>query len=77
MATQPVTLTAQRWGPVPRTCVLCTQDNTIPVALQRLFITQADSAFPHNRTHVVPLESAHSPFLSMPDRLADVIAGLV
>ncbi|WP_331737510.1 alpha/beta fold hydrolase [Streptomyces sp. NBC_00019] len=77
MATQPVTLTAQRWGSIPRTYVLCTQDNTIPVALQRLFVTQADHAFPQNRTHVVTLESAHSPFLSMPDRLAEVVAGLV
>ncbi|MGP4045989.1 alpha/beta fold hydrolase [Streptomyces sp. 2A115] len=77
MATQPITLTAQRWGSIPRTYVLCTRDNTIPVALQRLFVTQADHACPQNRTHVVRLESAHSPFLSMPDRLAEVIAGLV
>lgn len=76
MATQPTTLTEQGWGSIRRTYVLCAQDNTIPAALQRLFIAQADSAFPQNRTNVVTLESAHSPFLSMPDRLADIVAGL-
>ncbi|PSM42944.1 alpha/beta hydrolase [Streptomyces dioscori] len=77
MATQPTTLTEHGWGAIPRTYVLCSQDNTIPVALQRLFVTQADSAFPQNTTHVVTLESAHSPFLSMPDRLAAIIARVV
>ncbi|MFH9402689.1 alpha/beta hydrolase [Streptomyces sp. NPDC017638] len=77
MATQPTALTAQGWGSIPRTYVLCTQDNTIPVALQRLFISEADAAFPENKTHVLTLESAHSPFLSMPDRLADVVTGLI
>ncbi|WP_121715595.1 alpha/beta fold hydrolase [Streptomyces sp. E5N91] len=76
MATQPTTLTERGWGSIPRTYVLCTQDNTIPVALQRLFVTQADSAFPRNTTRVVTLESAHAPYLSMPDQLADVVAPL-
>ncbi|WP_225847487.1 alpha/beta fold hydrolase [Streptomyces sp. HPF1205] len=76
MATQPTTLTPQGWGSIERTYVLCTQDNTIPLALQRLFVSQADSAFPHNRTHVVTMEAAHSPFLSAPDRLAGIIADL-
>lgn len=76
MTLEPLTLTEQGWGSIPRTYVLCTQDRTIPEALQRLFITQADDTFPRNPTHVVTLESAHSPFLSMPDRLADVVAGL-
>jgi hypothetical protein len=33
----------------------------------------ADAAFPGNPTTVHTLESSHSPFLSMPDRLAEII----
>ncbi|MGV9914491.1 alpha/beta hydrolase [Streptomyces tendae] len=77
LATQATTLTERGWGSIPRTYVLCPRDNTIPVALQRLFVAQADGAFPRNPTVVVTLESAHAPFLSMPDQLADVVAPLV
>jgi len=52
------------------------RDHAILPPLQRRFIAEADAAFPDNPTHVAGLESAHSPFLSMPDRVADIIAGL-
>ena len=67
-------LTTDGWGSVPRTYVVCTLDNAIRPALQRRFIAEADAAFPSHPTTVVELEASHSPFLSMPDRVADVIA---
>ncbi len=67
------TLTADGWGSVARTYVHCTQDWADRPALQRRFIREADEAFPHNPTTVVELESGHSPFLSQPVHLADVI----
>ncbi|MGW4488039.1 alpha/beta fold hydrolase [Amycolatopsis sp. NPDC004368] len=73
MVVETTTLTASGWGSVPRTYLLCTQDNTIPIELQRLFIRQADSAFPGNPTNVVELTASHSAFLSAPDRVADVL----
>lgn len=42
------TLTADGWGCVPRSYVICTQDMTIRPALQRRFIADADAAFPGN-----------------------------
>jgi pimeloyl-ACP methyl ester carboxylesterase len=75
-ATQATTLTAKGWGAIARTYVMCTRDQTIPLALQRLFIRQADDAFPDNPTKVESLEAAHSPFLSMPGRVAEVLAAL-
>jgi pimeloyl-ACP methyl ester carboxylesterase len=69
-------LTASGWGSVPRTYVVCERDHAILPPLQRRFIAEADAAFPDNPTHVAGLESAHSPFLSMPDRVADIVAGL-
>jgi hypothetical protein len=45
-------------------------------ALQAKFIAEADAAFPDNPTSVVPLDASHSPFLSMPDRVADIVTCL-
>jgi pimeloyl-ACP methyl ester carboxylesterase len=67
------TLTEDSWGSVPRTYVVCTKDRAIQPAMQRKFIELADAAFPANPTAVHTLESSHSPFLSMPGRLADII----
>jgi Alpha/beta hydrolase family len=67
------TLTADGWGSVPRSYVVCTRDRAIQPAMQRKFIELADAAFPGNPTTVHTLDSSHSPFLSMPGRLADII----
>jgi hypothetical protein len=65
-------LSVSGWGSLPRTYVVCHEDRTIWAALQLLFVTQADAAFPHNPTHVVELAASHSALLSVPDRVADV-----
>jgi len=70
------TLTADGWGSVPRTYVVCTRDRALQPAMQRTFVELADAAFPGNPTTVHTLESSHSPFLSMPDELADIILKL-
>jgi pimeloyl-ACP methyl ester carboxylesterase len=67
-------LTAEAWGAIPRTYVVCARDEAIMPALQRRFIAEADAAFPDNPTTVVELDTAHSPFLSMPEQLATVLA---
>ncbi len=46
------TLTADGWGSVPRTYVVCTQDMFIRPAMQQRFIANADAAFPDNPTSV-------------------------
>ena len=70
------TLTADGWGSVPRTYVMCTRDRALQPAMQRRFIELADAAFPDNLTTAHTLDSSHSPFLSMPDELADIILKL-
>jgi pimeloyl-ACP methyl ester carboxylesterase len=71
-----VTLTADGWGSVPRTYVICSQDMIIRPALQRRFIADADAAFPDNPTSVRTLDASHSPFLSMPGQVAGIVLGL-
>jgi pimeloyl-ACP methyl ester carboxylesterase len=68
-----VELTAAAWGSVPRTYVLCTRDESVLPALQRRFVAEADAAFPANPTRVVEVDASHSPFLSVPDRVAAAI----
>jgi hypothetical protein len=46
--------------------VVCTEDRTIPAWLQRTMAVHAD--------RVIDLPASYSPFLSMPDRLAVVLA---
>jgi len=41
--------------------------------MQRKFIELADAAFPGNPTTVHTLDSSHSPFLSRPGELTDII----
>jgi pimeloyl-ACP methyl ester carboxylesterase len=70
------TLTADGWGSVPRTYVICSRDRALQPAMQRRFIELADAAFPGNPTTVHTLESSHSPFLSVPGELAGIILKL-
>ena len=66
--------TARRWGTIPRTFVRLTEDHTIPPALQDRMIAEADAATPGNKFDVRSLPSSHSPFASMPDRLAAALS---
>lgn len=66
-------LTRERWGRIPRNFIRCTLDHALPIALQDRMITDADQFTPSNRFQVSSLESSHSPFASMPDRLAALL----
>jgi pimeloyl-ACP methyl ester carboxylesterase len=66
------TVTRGRYGEIPHTYVTCTKDNTIPIAMQRRFISEID-AISQTPTTVVELDSSHSPFLSQPAALATAI----
>jgi pimeloyl-ACP methyl ester carboxylesterase len=72
IAAEPLNPTAERFGRLPHTYVVCTQDNAIAAALQRLMIAGIDelSAAP---TTVVELDCSHSPFLSQPAALVDAL----
>jgi pimeloyl-ACP methyl ester carboxylesterase len=67
------TVTAARWGRVPRTYIRCTDDQAIPLAAQNQFIAEADALTPRNRYSVRTLKASHSPFISMPKELARLL----
>lgn len=67
---EPVRLTPERWGAVPRAYVECAADRALPPARQRLM----QSARPCGR--VLRLDSGHSPFFSQPGALVEYLASL-
>jgi pimeloyl-ACP methyl ester carboxylesterase len=60
-----VEIPAASWRSTPSTYIVTTKDGAIPEELQRSFAAQADD--------VRTLCSSHSPMLSMPDELADLL----
>jgi pimeloyl-ACP methyl ester carboxylesterase len=75
IAGETLTVTAERYGTVPHTYVVCLQDKAFPVALQRRFVAEID-AVSTRPTTVRELDTSHSPFLSRPAELAGVIASV-
>ncbi|MFG1944881.1 alpha/beta fold hydrolase [Nonomuraea sp. NPDC048826] len=69
-------LTRDGWGSVPRSYIVCTRDMAIRPGLQARFVADADAAYPDNPTSVVTLDASHSPFLSKPGALADILVPL-
>lgn len=61
---EPVSLTAPRYGSVPRFCIECLDDAALPLSVQRFLQGRAGC------DHVVSLASDHSPFFSCPEDLA-------
>lgn len=62
-----IAVTPGRWGRKPRTYVECTEDRTIPIESQRRMQAMSPGA------QVVTLAADHSPYLSMPEALADAL----
>ncbi len=70
----PISTTVERWGSVPRHYIKAMQDRAILPALQQRFIAEADAFVPGNPTRVHELNTSHSPFISAPAKLADLLA---
>lgn len=61
-------VTAASWRSKPSTYIVTTQDRALPPDFQRMFAAQADE--------VREFASSHSPFLSRPDDLADLLISI-
>ncbi|WP_323119170.1 alpha/beta fold hydrolase [Burkholderia alba] len=70
----PIATTRERWGSIDRHYIKCLQDRVLLPALQQRFVDEADALAPDNRTRLHLLDSSHSPFLSQPGTLANLLA---
>ncbi|KAJ5998890.1 hypothetical protein N7451_006700 [Penicillium sp. IBT 35674x] len=64
--------TYEPWRDIPCAYIVCEQDHALPPPFQELFASKMGG--PEN-TYRLP--SSHSPFLSMPDRLAELLQEIV
>jgi pimeloyl-ACP methyl ester carboxylesterase len=65
--TQPIRVTEERWGSLPRAFIECADDRALRLPTQR----QMQAALPCDP--VITLDSDHSPFLHMPEAVADAL----
>ena len=73
IAAETITVTRERFGSVAHTYLVCTEDRMVRPALQRKIVGDIDRAS-QSATGTVELASSHSPFLSRPVEVAEVIA---
>jgi pimeloyl-ACP methyl ester carboxylesterase len=71
-ALAPSEITPARFGTVPRHYIRCTQDCAIPLTGQDHMIATVDAAI-GGKTTTHTLESSHSPFLSQPANLSNIL----
>lgn len=67
---------AETWGRIPRTYVRFTDDRSLPVELQDLFIAEADALTPDNPFDVRSVPGSHVGFLIRPAAVAGLLADL-
>lgn len=73
IAAETISVTRERFGSVPHTYLVCTSDRMVLPALQRKIVRDIDRVSA-SATRTVELTSSHSPFLSRPVQVAEVIA---
>jgi pimeloyl-ACP methyl ester carboxylesterase len=66
----PVETSEANWGRLPRAYIECTEDQAIPIALQRRMLKT------HPCDPVFTMETSHSPFFSAPEKLAEHLLSL-
>jgi pimeloyl-ACP methyl ester carboxylesterase len=74
-AVSPSDITSGRFGALPRHYIRCTQDGAIPLAAQDHMIATVDRAI-GGKTITHTLVSSHSPFLSQPAALSQILTDI-
>lgn len=62
------------WGTIPRSFVRLSNDRSMPVAAQDLYIKEADALTPDNPFEVHTATSSHGGFFRHPHEVADILA---
>jgi pimeloyl-ACP methyl ester carboxylesterase len=75
VAVAPARMTSARFGAVKRYYVRCRADQAIPLAGQDFMIAAVDAAM-GGATEVHSLEASHSPFLSRPQELVEILKAI-
>lgn len=76
VALTPSLVTPASFGQLARHYIRCTEDRAIPITGQDYMIAAVDAAL-GGKTFQHTLHSSHSPFFSQPERLAEILLGIV
>lgn len=73
----PITSCCQKaaWRVIPMTYIICENDQALPSFLQEMMVNKIESQGVRVKRYSLP--SSHSPFLSMPERVAEIVAGVM
>jgi len=64
------------WRSIPVTYLVCRNDRALPEAVQEMMASRIEKADSGVVVHREYCEASHSPFLSMPDRVVEVVRGV-
>jgi hypothetical protein len=75
-STTPITNVAYKY--IPTTYLLCEKDQAIPFEVQRMMVAGAEASGDvyEGEIEQIVCGSGHSPFLSMPERVVEIVEGL-
>lgn len=63
------------WGRIPRSFIRLTDDKSMPLAAQDLYIKEADALTPDNPFELHSVHTGHSGFFRRPSEIADILGG--
>lgn len=66
-------LTYVPYNDIPTAYILCEKDQAIPINVQRAMIDHARDIAPNAMDTIESLDAGHSPFLNMPDAVAQIL----
>jgi hypothetical protein len=72
----PIKLSTGAWGALKKHYVKCLRDNAVPTALADRFIAETNAFTPGNPIQVHALDTGHSPFLTAPQQLANLLSAI-
>ena len=68
---------AVAWRRIPVTYLFCKEDQALPLPVQEMMVNRIEDAAGELKVDKKYCEAGHSPFLSMPDRVVDIVISRV
>ncbi|KAM3501995.1 hypothetical protein MY11210_009209 [Beauveria gryllotalpidicola] len=71
----PLSVETVAWRNIPFTYIFCENDEVVPLALQNMMVSRVESDGIAVKRYSIA--ASHSPFLSMPDKVADIVEEVI
>ena len=68
---------ANGFGALKRDYILCTEDQTVMPSTSRAIVADMNQAWPTQATAISEIKASHSPMLSQPEYLAEILESLI